>query len=644
MEKNRIDVLIDKNKIIDDGNGTITFRGGLTLTDESEQRNGTKYDIGEMDLSQFDGTVFADHDYSVTAIVGKATGIAKRAKKVVADGVQFAIKESSLARYVYEMVRSGFINAVSIGTIGELDEELTYRNAELLEFSFVGLGNNRNAKVQQLAMNTLEQSEKDGIETGQLRRFLAQNHVLVEKDKNNHNNSEDKTMDQDTNPKDPQEPKAPEPQAPQNPPAPAPDGQSAILDAISKIGEQVTGLKSELEDVKKNAFDKNVKEPEFKQTDKSAHTDEHELAQMSWQDRAALQVQSFLKGAKQNDPESLKMLAKINEYHKQRLVEEKKIAKNVLGMTDFGNFVTSPEMLTEIEGYRTDYSALLNVFTYRQTNALQLAWLNRSGDIDMQPVEMCDDDADGNLKPISEYEATPETKNLEELAAVTPVCTAATIFLAADLLEDAAAGYRNSYDRNLARGVIAALELAAEDNDSASIAETGDLDDAAGANAWLGDIRQAIFAISQGNGLLVMNEATFGIIWNALLLTGNGSAMSQAGLNGDVTSLWTKRVVVVPNELMPTLGDTGTYKTFSFDGSNVTINHAIFYVNPSVFSGRQNGGLRYDLSTEAAYEINGEVRSAYQRNEVVLRGSMFRGAVVRDPSRVGAVRAGAVIS
>ncbi len=658
-EKNQIDVLIDKNKIIDDGEGTLTFRGGLTLTDESEQRNGTQYDIKEMDLSKFDGTVFADHDYSVTAIVGKAIGVAKRAKRVVADSVQFAIKESSLARFVYEMVKSGYINAVSIGTVGELDYETgIYHNAELLEFSFVGLGNNRNAKIQQLAKNTLEASEKDGIETNQLRSFLTKNNVLVEKTeepeikekgitmnrleelrakKNDGTITEDETKELEV--EEGEKPTGVEP-------APQGDQNKSILDAINKIGESFATLKDEVAEIKQSAFDKGAKEPEFKLGgDKKVATSfDTQLSAMNWQDRAQMQVENFFKGTKQGNMEAMQKLAKINEFHKQRLIEEGRIAKNVMGMTEFGNFVTSPEMLTQIEGYRTDFSALLSLFPYTETNSLTMAWLSRSGEIDMQSVEMCDDDADGNLKPISEYEATQRTKTLEEMAAVTPVCTAATIFLAADLLQDAAAGYRNSYERNLARGIIAALELAAEDNDDASFAESGDLTNQAGALAWLGDVRKAIFAISQGDGLLVMNEATYGILWNALLLAGNGAVMSQEGLAGNMPTLWTKRVVVVPNELMPTIGDTGTYKTFVIDGANVVINHAIFYVNPTNFSGRQNGGLRYDLSTEAAYEINGETRSAFQRNEIVLRGSMFRGAVIRDNSRVGAVRAGAVIS
>lgn len=644
MTKNRIDVSIDQNKIIDDGNGILTFRGGLTLSDETTQRNGTRYDIASLDISQFDGTVFADHDYSVTSVVGKAIGVGKRAKRLMAQGVEFAVKESPLARYTYEMVRGGFINAVSIGTmIDQVDEkgdEVIFKNAELIEFSFVGLGNNRSARINEIAINTLKESESEGLETKQLRSFLEHNHVSLddlEEEMEEPNQEEDIIMEPKENKEQVVEEKKEEPKSEVN-------SFDAIKNAIT---EAMKPLTEKVESLEKNAFNKNAVEPQFVPTDgkdKVVVPSKNQFATMSWQDRAQLQIESFFKGFKQGDSDATKTLHQINQLHKEKLVEAGKISKNALTMADFGNFVTSPELLTQIEGYRSDYSAILGQFPYRETNSLQMAWLNRVGDIDMTHVVMCDDGADGNLKPVSEYTATERTKNLEEMAAVTPVCTAATIFLAADLLEDVSAGYRMSYDRNLARGIVAALEIAAEDNDTASIAESGDLANVAGANAWLGDIRQAIFAISQGEGILVMNEATFGLIWNALLLVGNGAMLSQQGLNGTTSSLWTKGVVVVPNDLMPTLGDTATYKTFVIDGSNVVINHAIFYVNPANFSGRQNGGLRYDLSTDAAYEVSGVVKSAFQRNEIVLRGSMFRGAVIRDNSRVGAVRAGAVIS
>jgi hypothetical protein len=52
--------------------------------------------------------------------------------------------------------------------------------------------------------------------------------------------------------------------------------------------------------------------------------------------------------------------------------------------------------------------------------------------------------------------------------------------------------------------------------------------------------------------------------------------------------------------------------------------------------------LRYDLSTEASYEIGGAVRSAFQRDELVLRGSFFRGGAIRDYEKVSSLFAAGV--
>jgi hypothetical protein len=83
-------------------------------------------------------------------------------------------------------------------------------------------------------------------------------------------------------------------------------------------------------------------------------------------------------------------------------------------------------------------------------------------------------------------------------------------------------------------------------------------------------------------------------------------------------------------------------KSFSVQGATVTIDQAVFYADLRTFTGRSSGGLKYDVDGSASYEVGGTVYSAYQRNEVVLRGSFFRGGVVKDPSVVASIAATAV--
>jgi hypothetical protein len=138
-----------------------------------------------------------------------------------------------------------------------------------------------------------------------------------------------------------------------------------------------------------------------------------------------------------------------------------------------------------------------------------------------------------------------------------------------------------------------------------------------------------------------MNEASkWEIIKRAIAagIQGNVLGVLQSG---DLSPILGAASIIVPNELMPTLNTAAT-KTFVVDGVSVTINKAVFYVNPSVFSGRTSGGLMYDLSTEAAYEDGETVKSAFQRNELLLRGSFFRGGAVRDTSKVSALQSAGV--
>jgi len=88
--------------------------------------------------------------------------------------------------------------------------------------------------------------------------------------------------------------------------------------------------------------------------------------------------------------------------------------------------------------------------------------------------------------------------------------------------------------------------------------------------------------------------------------------------------------------------NTAQTKTFVVNGESVTINHAIFYADLSNFTGRVSGGLTYDIATQASYEVGGEVKSAFQRNEIVLRGSFFRGGAFKDETQVAGLRANGV--
>ncbi len=387
-------------------------------------------------------------------------------------------------------------------------------------------------------------------------------------------------------------------------------------------------IKNSIEEVLRGYFKNEAKAPEFKKAENSVSDD---YAEMDWRDRYNKQINSAYEAFRLGDIEAQKTLREINEVNLNALKKEG-IARNAMTIASMGNFVIPPEMYREMVGKRTDYSAIIDATEWRETNSLEFAWLRRNGDIDMKNVAMCDDGNNGNLKPISEYTATPETSKLEEMAAVTVVCNAATRFFAVDLLADVAAGYRNDYDRKRAQLIIARLEQAVDENgQSVQYAPSTDTE---AMLAWL----EAIAEISDTttNGSLIFNNKTWAQLKAHALAAGVAGPLSQIFTDGELPQVFGTRVIVVPNDIMPTI-ESNDEISFVVDGETVDINHAVFYADLSEFTGYTSGGLQYDLSTEAPYEVNGVTRSAYQRNEMVLRGSFFRGGAIKDISRVSGI-------
>ena len=414
--------------------------------------------------------------------------------------------------------------------------------------------------------------------------------------------------------------------------------EEIVVDDLNEVDEKVENKKEETMDKEqiqnavaealKGYFANDAKAPEFKKDENSAS-----YAEMDWKERYNKQVNSAYEASRNGSIADRQTLNEINEANFNAL-KEAKIVKNSMTIASMGNFVIAPEMYNEIVGQRTDYSAIINATEWKETDSLEFAWLKRNGDIDMQNVAMCDDGKNGNLKPISEYSAEPVTSKLEEMAAVTVVCNAATRFFAVDLLSDVAAGYRNDYDRKRAQLIVARLEQAVEESgQSVDYAPTTDTEAMV---TWLESIAE--ISDTTVNGTLLFNNKTFAKLKAHALEAGANGPLSSIFIDGEIPRIFGMPYIVLPNDLLPTI-EEGEKVAFTVDGKEVEIKHAVFYADLSQFTGRTSGGLQYDISADASYEVNGTVRSAYQRNELVLRGSFFRGGAVKDTSRVAGILA-----
>jgi len=144
---------------------------------------------------------------------------------------------------------------------------------------------------------------------------------------------------------------------------------------------------------------------------------------------------------------------------------------------------------------------------------------------------------------------------------------------------------------------------------------------------------------SSVNGTLVFNNKTFAQLKAHALQAGVNGPLSHIFTDGEQPQIFGTPYIVVPNDLMPTIGSSDTI-SFIVDGEATPITHAVFYGDLSEFVGYTSGGLQYDISADASYEVNGATRSAYQRNELVLRGSFFRGGAVKDASRISGIKQG----
>jgi hypothetical protein len=697
MKKHLIGVHVEKNAFVDGGNGLISFPAGQVITDSSKQRNGTIYDIATMDLSEYKGQITADHDDEIESVIGKAMGLAKTDTAVTISGIQFAVQENALAKLTYDLMTGGYPLDLSIETYGPWPDESddTYYNAKLIGLSIVVVGNNRSASmndasVKQLVHNSLAQAKKEGLDTSDVERILEPDiqsktdeekkseskmvstekieqevtskeeaPKLIDKEqnkmfktiKNSHDfatklsykNVAGDTVEVELSPGatvDVSEDQAEALQKQLNDAkAPQPDLTEAIKAAVNAAVEP---LNEKIKTIEQNNFDKKAKEPEFHEDKNSKGSgikdEDKELAAMDWEARTVDQIESARLYLTNNSLDGLKKLNQINKFHLDRLKEAGKV-KNSIDLSGFGNFVTSPELLTTIEGVRSDYTPLVDAVGFTETLSLEMAWLKRNGDIEMEEVGMSSEDDPDNLKPISPYSATPQTARLMEVAAVTPVSNSATRFLAVDLLTDVAEGYRTSYQRKLAQIVVARLQQA--------VTGTGNSVPYVLTNAVDGLITmaQAVKQIANvtANGTFIMGVSTEYELFEQQMranLTGNTLGLFQKGVDGTM-SFMSRPYIVVPDDILPSL-NTNETRSFVVEGVTVTVTEAIFYADLSTLSGRVSGGLNYSLSTDAAYEDGGVVKSAFQRDELLLRGFFYRNAAVRNSAKVSSIHAAGI--
>lgn len=730
--KNQLQISVSNGSFVDEGEGVISFPNGLTITDDSVMRSGTRYDIGSLDVSNYGGQLTGDHKDSLGTLIGKTIGVVKEGNRVAIQGIKYAVKENPYARLAYDLLVGGFSNSFSIETIGPWpnEEDRTYYAHELVGLSQVVVPNNYNATINQfneIVHNSLERSQQDGLDTTGIEKTILNKVTFVKsesveeesmtKEKNDTSVNEETPVTtpveipevaetevvetekveettvvvEDTEVEEAETPEEKSEEvevknadssvqdAPEEVTETEEETEEAVADdtdeaeteeteveeseeetqeveaeevenktnkkeeilemtaeqiaeivasAVKPFADELTATK----ELAQNALDAQAKEPEFTEAEVVVNS----YDAMSEQELFSKQLNAAVAAERMQSIEGRKTLTEINARNLQAL-KEQKIVNAAVTLEDLGNFVIGPELYNQVATARTDYTAILNATQWKETSSIEFGWLTRTSDIDMQNVAVgafgdvpTPDTTDNRLKPISMPGYGAHTDRLEEMAAVTPISINVIKFAAADILSDVAEGYRNDYDRKRAQLIVARLQQAVN---ATGNKQTFDISD--GLLGWA--LVTAKISDATTVGTLVFNNKTLSALKGQAIASQNAAILTEIA-GGSILGT---PFIVVPNDLMPTINTTET-KTFEVNGSNVTINTAVFYGDLRTFTGRTSGGLKYDVDASASYEVNGTVYSAYQRNEIVLRGSFFRGGVVKDTSVIASIPAIAV--
>lgn len=719
--KNQLQISVSNSGFVDEGDGFISFPGGLTITDDTVMRSGTSYDVATLDISKYPGQLTADHYDSLGTLIGKTIGVTKEGNRVAVQGIRYAVTQNPYARLAYDLLVGGFSNSFSVETYGPWPDQQdpVYRNHELVGLSQVVVPNNYNATINQfneIVHNSLERSQQDGLDiTGVEEKFLSKVKLIksevvkeesmteeekaklaveeaakieaetaaAEKAKQDAADEVAKAAEEakakaeaeakeadakaEAEAKEAAEKaaeeakvaeeaaKAKEAEEAEAKAKAEQEAEAALKNQTNKNEEKLEMTKEEMaelvassvaaalkpvqeelaaaKELAQNAFDAQAKEPEFEKVEKVVTNSYDEL---SAEELFAKQLNAAVAVERLQSVEGRKTLNEINARNLAEL-KKAKIVNAAMTLEDLGNFVIAPELYNQVVGVRTNYQTLVDATQWRETNSLEFAWLSRTADIDMQSVAIgalgdvpTPDTTNNRLKPVSMPAYGTHTDKLEEMAAVTPISINVIKFAAADILADVAEGYRNDYDRKRAQLIVARLQQAVNTTGNK---QTFDISD--GLVGWA----RVTSLISDATtvGTLVMNNKTLTELKGQALANYNGSILAE--ISGG-TILGTP-FIVVPNDLLPTINTTET-KSFTVQGVAVTIDQAVFYGDLRTFTGRSSGGLKYDVDGSASYEVNSVVYSAYQRNEIVLRGSFFRGGVVKDPNVIASIRATAI--
>lgn len=669
---------------------TILFDEPQVITDGTVQKDGSYYDIPSLDIASWNGKVMADHDYSFSKRLGTAIGAQKDLanNRVTIAGIKFS-RNNPEAQLAMDMAVEGLIE-FSTGTLGWTEEDGRRENHQIYELSIVGVGNNDNTHMNEAdllavaAQNGIDLSKYNlkSKEHNSMKKFRIYNvNAFAAKVKFKNEAGEDQevevpagssaevetTTPQEEVQKQVDEAQAPAADKPADKPADAPATNAVSVEDFKQLQTTLNTLVANMNTpVKPSA---------------GAHEDKNDLGAST--NAVKEKVKSMNAGQRlyrqimleRNGMKNSEEFAELNVFNTAQLAE-----KGIANVEDFGGsanamddsagslggLIPPYELLDRIVQCETNYDRFLQVFGFEDAG-LSYGWNIGIGDIDFAPIGYCAPSAQDGV------EVGLENRTQERLATHSVICNKVSRFSPVNVINHVATRYQQAYKRALVAFALAEMQVAVDkrvtgwDRSSGTdIAAdpSGSVDyPAAGQSARI----EAAVSLFTGladcvmGGVYVMNAQTAAKLILDFNLTGQGASQSNTGTTfvNNYAALGVAlggEVVVVPNNMLPTLGTNSTVTVLrsTEGGGNVTIDHAIFYTSAENWYGVTNGALQFDVDSFGSYEVTvqktvtgggggtvtvTETRSAKQRGETVLFGEMYRGGGILDFRQIGGVKA-----
>lgn len=671
---------------------TILFEPAQEITNGTVQKDGSYYDIPTLDIESWNGKLMSNHDTSWQSRLGTVIGKVKdvNGDRVTIAGIRFnrSHPESKLA---IDMAVDGLLE-FSTGTLGYTEDDGARRNHRMYELSLVGVGNNdyteQNDSLLAAAVhNGIDLSKyqlKREKELNTMKKFRIYNvNAFPVKLTFKNEAGEDTEVEvpatasaevETTTPQaevqaQADTAKAPEPTADEKAAA-----DKAAADAAAAAGQNgATVSKSDFDALAAsiNELKKNMNTPAkpnagaFIETNSinsgRGNTVDEKVKSMNAGQRLFQQIMLERNGQKNSEE-----FAALNAFNTQELESKGVVNSMDDSAGSLGGLIPPYELLDKIVQCETNYDAFLNVFTF-QDAGLSYGWNIGIGDIDFAPVGYCAPSAQDG------FEVGLQNRTQERLATHSVICNKVSRFSPVNVVNIVAQRYQQAYKRALVAFALAEMQVAVDKRvagwDRASGTDVaadpnGSLEyPAAGQGAQVALAVQLFTDLSdcvQG-GTYVMNAQTAAKLILDFNLTGQGDSQSTGGTTrvnnyGALSVALAGTVVIVPNNMLPTLGTNSTVTVVrtTDGGGNVTIDHAIFYTNADNWYGVTNGALQFDIDSFGSYEVTvsktvtgggggtvtvTETRSAKQRGETVLFGEMYRGGGILDFRQIGGIKA-----